>query len=953
MATKKVGFEIDGFDEAIKGLQTLKQKHQELLTELEKTDKASKKFKDLESEISKVTAEIDSAEKEIKTLNGSKLDKLKKAASSVGDGFSSATQSVSGTISEVTELTGASELLGVEFEYLNKVFALFGNTATSSFSKAGTGATTFGKVARVAMASTGILLVVLAVASLLSYLTQTTEGSAKLSSGMAYLSGAFSAVVDMLAELGKWLFNTITDFDGFAKKIKGIGEDIANYFNQVADSPKKLFDDLVDHFAKRLQAFKNIFISLKAGDLEGAADHFIQAATGIEGAATGAKNAVVELGEKGAEALKKIDDKGKAQQRIEELTRSYAKAAVALSVQATQLQNIINLNEAIAGSDLKNEKERTEAANTSYKAKVDLIKVQKQQLQNDLKILELQNSQVAGGIKNTSMLKAEQDLKNQISALTAQAQVEELNRNEQIYAAKKEAADNIKDSLEREFEANKYSLEQQLEQAETQEEKLVIARKILEEQYSYNKAAKDAYDKLEDTSDKASALLSLTTELNDAEREYKERVKATNEEYAKRGETAVNASALADVEKKKLEAAKAGFEERYDAQKEALKAAQILEAVNLQQWYEKEKNTKGKLPEELLALEKDFVNKKEKINQDYATQVKGIDDKQLADKQAKIDKELEAEQAKKEKLKEIYAELADNISSMIDSYTEATVSLLDEKISQLDDFIDETEDKLGDLKSEADAVQSTIDGLESALINAKGAERDRIIQALERERKKQEQLAQQRALEDAKIKKANAEKLKHEKDKEKALQNQIKVQNALAAAQAASVAVESTLLGIEAAKSITKASNGGKFGWDNLAILLAMTAATVGSLLTIKNAAKGFSDGGYTGDGGKYEIAGAVHKGEVVFSQDDVKKFGGVQAVERMRLRGYSDGGIVGMPTYTTTTSNAFSDTNIITELRTQNALLSANLNKPSYVVATEVADVNAKVTQIRETGLK
>lgn len=54
-----------------------------------------------------------------------------------------------------------------------------------------------------------------------------------------------------------------------------------------------------------------------------------------------------------------------------------------------------------------------------------------------------------------------------------------------------------------------------------------------------------------------------------------------------------------------------------------------------------------------------------------------------------------------------------------------------------------------------------------------------------------------------------------------------------------------------------------------------------------------FADGGYTGNGGKNEPAGIVHKGEVVFSQDDVKRFGGARNVDRMR-RGYASGGIVG-----------------------------------------------------------
>ena len=55
-----------------------------------------------------------------------------------------------------------------------------------------------------------------------------------------------------------------------------------------------------------------------------------------------------------------------------------------------------------------------------------------------------------------------------------------------------------------------------------------------------------------------------------------------------------------------------------------------------------------------------------------------------------------------------------------------------------------------------------------------------------------------------------------------------------------------------------------------------------------------FAGGGYTGAGGKYEPAGIVHRGEVVFSQDDVRRSGGVNKVEAMRLRGYAAGGVVG-----------------------------------------------------------
>lgn len=50
----------------------------------------------------------------------------------------------------------------------------------------------------------------------------------------------------------------------------------------------------------------------------------------------------------------------------------------------------------------------------------------------------------------------------------------------------------------------------------------------------------------------------------------------------------------------------------------------------------------------------------------------------------------------------------------------------------------------------------------------------------------------------------------------------------------------------------------------------------------------GFADGGYTGDGGKYEPAGIVHKGEVVWSQEDIARAGGLAQVERARHMGLS-----------------------------------------------------------------
>lgn len=77
--------------------------------------------------------------------------------------------------------------------------------------------------------------------------------------------------------------------------------------------------------------------------------------------------------------------------------------------------------------------------------------------------------------------------------------------------------------------------------------------------------------------------------------------------------------------------------------------------------------------------------------------------------------------------------------------------------------------------------------------------------------------------------------------------------------------------------------------WTPAAILTSIgsfgSAAAIGLAAVVAALAftGGFAEGGYTGDGGKYEPAGVVHKGEVVWSQSDIKRAGGVGAVEAMR----------------------------------------------------------------------
>ena len=77
-------------------------------------------------------------------------------------------------------------------------------------------------------------------------------------------------------------------------------------------------------------------------------------------------------------------------------------------------------------------------------------------------------------------------------------------------------------------------------------------------------------------------------------------------------------------------------------------------------------------------------------------------------------------------------------------------------------------------------------------------------------------------------------------------------------------------------------------------ITLGMGMANVGMIAAQTIA--GFANGGYTGPGGKYEVAGIVHKDEGVLTKEEIKALGGPQGFEDLRKsirRGYSAGGLV------------------------------------------------------------
>lgn len=111
-------------------------------------------------------------------------------------------------------------------------------------------------------------------------------------------------------------------------------------------------------------------------------------------------------------------------------------------------------------------------------------------------------------------------------------------------------------------------------------------------------------------------------------------------------------------------------------------------------------------------------------------------------------------------------------------------------------------------------------------------------------------------------------------------------------------------------------------------------ASGLARVRAIQSVNTGFAEGGYTGDGSKYEPAGIVHKGEYVVPKRLVPVFAPqLRQIEQVRQKGYADGGFV---------SNQ-----IMSGIDT--SVLDALGNKPIYVSVQEINDVNARIQAIEQ----
>lgn len=904
MATKTYNLKIDGVDIAIKDVSTLKDQLSKLEAEFSKAKAGTNHFQELQRQIVAAKEKLELAEKGAKSLNNTKLDKLKGTLSSLKSGIGSVSENFLGATSATELLTQATEKLGIENEYLTKAINMFGGASEKSFDGAGKAATGFGQKLKVGLGIVGF--VITAIMVLVGAFTRTTEGSEKLASKMAYLKGVFTGIIEVTASAGKALIDAFTN-------------------------PQKVIDALQE----KVKALVSVFKLVAEGDFSGAWDK--------------TWGAIQNVGNSISNVIDQVNKSGEAAQSVAKLEKAYQKADLALKQQEGSLNAIIAKNEAIAASDVKSEAERNRAAKAALAAKQELLAIQSNVLKAQLAYVSAENDAEAIGEKTIEMKKAEQEIRNQITANVAESGRIELEAADAAYARAIDMADKKKDTLELERDRNKQALRDQLEEATTLEGKLAIQQAILDEELKYNKAVTDTFNKLADTSDKAGRLLEVGNSLISAQDEYKAAVKATTDEYAKLNAEAEKRSDVAEIEDKKLRAAKAGFEKNFELQLDYLEMAERAELESAEKMYQAEIGRKGITDAEKEAADKEYYNKKLSIDLNYAQQKEAIDEAVKAKKDADQAEDLEKQQEFTESLIGMYESVSGMASNIFTSLSEAATEALDARLEEVNDAMSEAQERMAILDADRQEVLSNIDSLEAQLMTSRGAARETLIKQLEQERAKERQLANERAKEDARIKKAEADKIALEKKKQEEAEklNKIKlITETLDRSVTAGLAIQAGIKAVVGANSIPFPGN--------LAAIITAMAATAAAIGSAKALASGFAEGGYTGDGGKYEAAGVVHKGEYVMTAEMVRNnrslIRNVLEPQRLNGPGYANGGMVAT---SLPTGAAVPDPMLVAELGEIRSLLGANLDKPVFTVPVENQAMVDKINKMNETAYK
>ena len=325
-------------------------------------------------------------------------------------------------------------LTDIRSEYKDSKEAANGLTGAKKLLAKGNGiaAASF-KVLKIAIASTGIGLLVVALGSLVTFLTQTQKGMDAVTSVTRPLQAVFQALLGVVQDLGGDIFE-------FGKKAVS-----------ALSSPKKVLQDLMDFMEKnvmnRLNSFSVILEALGNRDFKGVANGFLQLATGVENVT----DKVVDLGNKAIDGTKKVfntvseavKEGNKAGKERDKLIKATVRAERDLIILRAEQLRVVKEQNKIAEDTTKTTQERQAAAEKAINASNVILRAEQSLLDKKIETKNLENSLNATTIedekalnqliaertdKETQALELQTTLQNKLNTIKREAEGLELKR---------------------------------------------------------------------------------------------------------------------------------------------------------------------------------------------------------------------------------------------------------------------------------------------------------------------------------------------------------------------------------------------------------------------------------------------------------------------------------------------------------------------------------------------
>lgn len=309
------------------------------------------------------------------------------------------------------------------------------------------------KPLKIALISTGIGAIAVALGLLTTYLTTTQEGMDKVTKVTKPLSVIFSRLLGIVQELGADLFEA---------------------FTKPQEALKTLQDFITNQVINRFKALGVIIEGIINLDVSKIGEGLAQAATGVEDVVEKVKNAAKET----AEFIEESIEQGN---KLAQLTIDIEKAENNLILTRAKSNNIIKAQNKIAEDTTKSLQEREIAAANVLKESEKLLQAEQAIIDMKIEQMELENTQNDTGRERekelnelkaqrmaveTQQLELQTTAQNKLNIIRNQAASEEQAAHDAIMEKRKQAEEAEKEAHEKKMEQMKEEAQQRLRNAE-------------------------------------------------------------------------------------------------------------------------------------------------------------------------------------------------------------------------------------------------------------------------------------------------------------------------------------------------------------------------------------------------------------------------------------------------------------------------------------------------------